>query len=215
MCSTSCRNACRTRRRATTCYGWASTGCRSASSRGYARDRKSTRLNSSHGYISYAVFCLKKKTTQVTGQLSRHPRIDGPEVEVVVADGLCGVAHRVVGVDHDRALAEIRFDIALERVAGVDQQDGPAIRRPRRAEVVEVPGQQGKTAESVSPEGLAVEIGRPHDRQRHRWLVTDGDEPERCGRGQREGGHRKDARSHTSAVCAWFPASHIRSQSLR
>src|SRR2546422_7697268 len=25
-----------------------------------ARDRKSTRLNSSHGYISYAVFCLKK-----------------------------------------------------------------------------------------------------------------------------------------------------------
>src|SRR5687768_17647276 len=28
-------------------------------------DRKSTRLNSSHGYISYAVFCLKKKKTAV------------------------------------------------------------------------------------------------------------------------------------------------------
>src|SRR2546422_5876784 len=28
---------------------------------GLDRDRKSTRLNSSHGYISYAVFCLKKK----------------------------------------------------------------------------------------------------------------------------------------------------------
>src|SRR5687768_18347443 len=28
---------------------------------GEQRDRKSTRLNSSHGYISYAVFCLKKK----------------------------------------------------------------------------------------------------------------------------------------------------------
>src|SRR5687768_18162300 len=28
---------------------------------GDALDRKSTRLNSSHGYISYAVFCLKKK----------------------------------------------------------------------------------------------------------------------------------------------------------
>src|SRR2546422_5667626 len=27
----------------------------------FALDRKSTRLNSSHGYISYAVFCLKKK----------------------------------------------------------------------------------------------------------------------------------------------------------
>src|SRR2546429_7145713 len=37
-------------------------------------DRKSTRLNSSHGYISYAVFCLKKKkhvrTAQRTGRWS-------------------------------------------------------------------------------------------------------------------------------------------------
>src|SRR2546429_5875206 len=29
-------------------------------------DRKSTRLNSSHGYISYAVFCLKKKKKHTT-----------------------------------------------------------------------------------------------------------------------------------------------------
>src|SRR2546429_4025638 len=29
----------------------------------FPQDRKSTRLNSSHGYISYAVFCLKKKKT--------------------------------------------------------------------------------------------------------------------------------------------------------
>src|SRR2546429_5504110 len=28
------------------------------------QDRKSTRLNSSHGYISYAVFCLKKKKNE-------------------------------------------------------------------------------------------------------------------------------------------------------
>src|SRR2546429_4839255 len=28
-------------------------------------DRKSTRLNSSHGYISYAVFCLKKKNKHI------------------------------------------------------------------------------------------------------------------------------------------------------
>src|SRR2546422_8298931 len=36
---------------------------RGSSSSGFrpAADRKSTRLNSSHGYISYAVFCLKKK----------------------------------------------------------------------------------------------------------------------------------------------------------
>src|SRR2546430_9130698 len=31
--------------------------------RGQGRDRKSTRLNSSHSQISYAVFCLKKKNT--------------------------------------------------------------------------------------------------------------------------------------------------------
>src|SRR5438034_7520419 len=35
-----------------------------ASSCAKKRDRKSTRLNSSHTVISYAVFCLKKKTTQ-------------------------------------------------------------------------------------------------------------------------------------------------------
>src|SRR2546422_1453424 len=33
-----------------------------------AGDRKSTRLNSSHGYISYAVFCLKKKKKEHEGR---------------------------------------------------------------------------------------------------------------------------------------------------
>src|SRR5471030_3479700 len=37
--------------------------CSPASLRRGRRDRKSTRLNSSHLGISYAVFCLKKKTT--------------------------------------------------------------------------------------------------------------------------------------------------------
>src|SRR2546422_3842573 len=36
-------------------------GLRLAREAGLKTDRKSTRLNSSHGYISYAVFCLKKK----------------------------------------------------------------------------------------------------------------------------------------------------------
>src|SRR2546429_7101126 len=54
----------------TTCPSFLSTGASGGSSQrhdGYPdirespRDRKSTRLNSSHGYISYAVFCLKKK----------------------------------------------------------------------------------------------------------------------------------------------------------
>src|SRR5438552_8045429 len=37
------------------------------------QDRKSTRLNSSHQIISYAVFCLKKKTTQTqTERISKN-----------------------------------------------------------------------------------------------------------------------------------------------
>src|SRR2546430_5567601 len=36
---------------------------------GYLSDRKSTRLNSSHSQISYAVFCLKKKKEQTTAKL--------------------------------------------------------------------------------------------------------------------------------------------------
>src|SRR2546422_6088370 len=38
-----------------------STGCAMQWRVAVDEDRKSTRLNSSHGYISYAVFCLKKK----------------------------------------------------------------------------------------------------------------------------------------------------------
>src|SRR2546429_5130158 len=41
-------------------------------------DRKSTRLNSSHGYISYAVFCLKKKNDSL-----RHGGPFQPNVRVL------------------------------------------------------------------------------------------------------------------------------------
>src|SRR3712207_8158592 len=37
---------------------------------GQGRDRKSTRLNSSHANISYAVFCLKKKNNTFTSQIT-------------------------------------------------------------------------------------------------------------------------------------------------
>src|SRR2546422_3545245 len=40
-------------------------------------DRKSTRLNSSHGYISYAVFCLKKKKTTSTTSIEMKGRQAG------------------------------------------------------------------------------------------------------------------------------------------
>src|SRR5690554_7400219 len=38
----------------------------------YVTDRKSTRLNSSHVRISYAVFCLKKKKTKIITKLTSH-----------------------------------------------------------------------------------------------------------------------------------------------
>src|SRR3712207_7039961 len=44
---------------------------------GEAGDRKSTRLNSSHANISYAVFCLKKKTN------CHSPRISAAEVRLL------------------------------------------------------------------------------------------------------------------------------------
>src|SRR3989442_2149857 len=51
-----------------------------------ATDRKSTRLNSSHVRISYAVFCLKKNNTEAV-------------VQIRAAEG---------GVDHDDLLADAR-----------------------------------------------------------------------------------------------------------
>src|SRR2546429_1751556 len=47
-------------------YGRASAGCICKRPHG---DRKSTRLNSSHGYISYAVFCLKKTNIELVATL--------------------------------------------------------------------------------------------------------------------------------------------------
>src|SRR5256885_2763934 len=39
-------------------------------------DRKSTRLNSSHLVISYAVFCLKKKNNKITYLIQQDPRLE-------------------------------------------------------------------------------------------------------------------------------------------
>src|SRR2546422_7372137 len=43
------------------------------------RDRKSTRLNSSHGYISYAVFCLKKKKKNNKHEIEHKKRLHTDE----------------------------------------------------------------------------------------------------------------------------------------
>src|SRR6266436_6868660 len=50
-------------------------------------DRKSTRLNSSHGYISYADFCLKKKTAMKLGRLLWKVG-DGTIIDGVGPDGI-------------------------------------------------------------------------------------------------------------------------------
>src|SRR2546422_7500292 len=65
------------------------------------RDRKSTRLNSSHGYISYAVFCLKKKSAERPASAplppprrARRPSLNGPgpRLDLEFFNGLGGFA---------------------------------------------------------------------------------------------------------------------------
>src|SRR3712207_7254647 len=46
------------------------------------RDRKSTRLNSSHANISYAVFCLKKKNQSTSAGLLHLVRIPGHDFRI-------------------------------------------------------------------------------------------------------------------------------------
>src|SRR2546430_9060339 len=59
------------------------------------RDRKSTRLNSSHSQISYAVFCLKKKKTSEI--VAVDPRRDRPRAEKRPS------AHATAGVSRGHA----------------------------------------------------------------------------------------------------------------
>src|SRR5260221_8829607 len=66
-----------------------STGARSPS---LTADRKSTRLNSSHTVISYAVFCLKKKTNEVGRKLgdTAAPALRLDDGRCVGSDGVLG-----------------------------------------------------------------------------------------------------------------------------
>src|SRR5207253_3957505 len=53
------------------------------------RDRKSTRLNSSHVAISYAVFCLKKKSTDQTPCQSRTLILSADRTKQYKAQNIC------------------------------------------------------------------------------------------------------------------------------
>src|SRR5256886_9832689 len=84
-----------------------------------ATDRKSTRLNSSHSQISYAVFCLKKKKgidhghIKVIG-LKPHVYFSAPVVWTIVPDVLHHVGLRVV-------VMLVEPDILRVAVENVDQ----------------------------------------------------------------------------------------------
>src|SRR2546429_1758286 len=79
-------------------------------------DRKSTRLNSSHGYISYAVFCLKKKTLDTPV---------GRGLELKIASLL--VAREVTGERaHDVSWACV---VPFDEVAVVGVHDADEVRK--------------------------------------------------------------------------------------
>src|SRR2546430_3878245 len=81
------------------------------------RDRKSTRLNSSHSQISYAVFCLKKKSQGVS---VRHHG-NGVEAALTFADGF--EDGNALGGDGE----------AVSRVLNVATGDDSSRSRPKRS----------------------------------------------------------------------------------
>src|SRR5205809_4424130 len=73
----------------------------SAPSSSARRDRKSTRLNSSHGYISYAVFCLKKKNRKDSVNIAR-----GTTARIVIAERPARLT-APFGIDEGRLVKEV------------------------------------------------------------------------------------------------------------
>src|SRR2546422_4635259 len=73
VCSVETARACVESRgpQAKACWSFLRSMCRWIVSAVRRQDRKSTRLNSSHGYISYAVFCLKKKKKKIKHEKSK------------------------------------------------------------------------------------------------------------------------------------------------
>src|SRR5207248_8070733 len=67
--------------------GRKSSAARVPPSLGFRRDRKSTRLNSSHRTTSYAVFCLKKKKRLDIALIEAAGRNDFPAVEHLLSQG--------------------------------------------------------------------------------------------------------------------------------
>src|SRR5256884_1388632 len=93
-------------------------------------DRKSTRLNSSHGYISYAVFCLKKKNVAHAPQLPPERAVGGVGARRVRNGAAGGTARSAPPTRRTSCLEALR----LRRPAGPAAAAGPAPpRAPPRA----------------------------------------------------------------------------------
>src|SRR5215218_2915276 len=95
-------------------------------------DRKSTRLNSSHTVISYAVFCLKKKKPNHALALIEQAHTDG--VGDAVCDRLVGIEHVVEQREVPPVLPVLCFffnDTAPPEIYTLSLHDALPISRPR------------------------------------------------------------------------------------
>src|SRR5256886_3109930 len=79
------------------------------------QDRKSTRLNSSHSQISYAVFCLKKKINDVNGlvageAIERRPLLTSYTAARIFFPCPAAIVH---GPTRDAAILQVHVDDAM------------------------------------------------------------------------------------------------------
>src|SRR5437867_6565453 len=72
------------------------------------RDRKSTRLNSSHRTISYAVFCLKKKKSELQRDHTRARTVVLRQLVAVLALQLLSLRVPACALEHDLAFVKPR-----------------------------------------------------------------------------------------------------------
>src|SRR5437667_3389291 len=87
-------------------------------SRRHRSDRKSTRLNSSHITISYAVFCLKKKNKEKESAYNRGSTAGrGKWIRAGVPGAADGRTQRVIGVMTMRWRAVADHDCSIDKVA--------------------------------------------------------------------------------------------------
>src|SRR2546429_755748 len=82
-------------------------------------DRKSTRLNSSHGYISYAVFCLKKKKNDIY-QLGMIGTSKAPERGSTTSRIESPTTGQCTGMNHDVKAYALTVDMSTERCNPTD-----------------------------------------------------------------------------------------------